>query len=700
MTALRVERTSARTPTVWAIGLFASLALLAVVPAALGAVPNVAVGSHGPSVDRDTGAPTAAPAVVPLAADPVLPQVVATVNVGSGPITSVYDSVNGLVYVVNSVSNNVSVLNGTTVVGTVDVAAAPNSTAVVAGEPDAAVVDPENGHVYVVDRVSFEAPGGAVAVIQGTTEIALKSVGRLPVAAAFDGADGSVYVANSASNNVSILSGLTVSANVAVAPHPVAVVFDPMDAEMYVADRQGNAVSVLSGGAVVASLPAGVQPQSLAYDPATGDVYVANNGSASATVLSGVAQVGTAPAGANPGSATYDPVSGDVVVGNANASTVTFLQGVASVATAPTGPGPTGIGVNSANGYVYVPSLTDASVAVLDGTVPLGSVPVGSGPSSATFDPVSLATYVTNSNGHTVSVLETAYPLYFNETGLPAASEWSVALPTSSQSSNGSSIEFGVLPGSYAYAVTGPAHYHVVSTTPPSPVTVGAAPAGVSVVFAPSVAATNYSVTFLESGLPTMCERGTSWSVTLGNTTESTTGDAIVFTVPNGTYNYSIQAPQGYSVASSTPASPVGVAGANVTVQVDFVRCGCSGCPTTSTFSVTFVEQGLRWGTTWCVTLGSTVCSDTQTIRFSGLSNGVYDFTVGNVSGFTANPSAGSVTLHDRDATVPIDFTANRQHHGGGGGGCGGGRGGNGGGGGGGGGWTVGRSPAYLPHDG
>ncbi|MGC8620276.1 MAG: hypothetical protein ACP5LA_07265, partial [Thermoplasmata archaeon] len=73
-----------------------------------------------------------------------------------------------------------------------------------------------------------------------------------------------------------------------------------------------------------------------------------------------------------------------------------------------------------------------------------------------------------------------------------------------------------------------------------------------------------YKITFTESGLPT----GTSWSVTLNGTTESSTTNTITFTEPNGTYAYSIGIIGGYTASPSS--GTITVNGANVNQEITF----------------------------------------------------------------------------------------------------------------------------------
>ncbi len=77
-----------------------------------------------------------------------------------------------------------------------------------------------------------------------------------------------------------------------------------------------------------------------------------------------------------------------------------------------------------------------------------------------------------------------------------------------------------------------------------------------------------------------------------------------------------------------------------------------------ATYSVSFTETGLPTGTFWSVTLnGATENTTTTTIVFVGLTNGSYAYTVGTVRGYTASPSAGSISVNGGDTSQPITFT-------------------------------------------
>ena len=81
--------------------------------------------------------------------------------------------------------------------------------------------------------------------------------------------------------------------------------------------------------------------------------------------------------------------------------------------------------------------------------------------------------------------------------------------------------------------------------------------------------------------------------------------------------------------------------------------------PPPSAYSVIFTETGLASGTSWSVTLnGVTELGTGSSIVFTGMSNGVYGFSVRSVSGYTVSPATGSVTVNGADVSQPVTFTA------------------------------------------
>ena len=75
-------------------------------------------------------------------------------------------------------------------------------------------------------------------------------------------------------------------------------------------------------------------------------------------------------------------------------------------------------------------------------------------------------------------------------------------------------------------------------------------------------------------------------------------------------------------------------------------------------YAVTFSESGLKTGTTWSVNLGGAVNSSSTTAIGFSEPNGTYSYSIGAVSGYTASPSSGSVTVSGAaPPPIPITFT-------------------------------------------
>ena len=109
-----------------------------------------------------------------------------------------FDSSNGYVYVVNSGSDSVSVINGATntVIDTIPVGSSPEGVS----------FDSSNGYVYFTNFGSKN-----VSVINGATNSVIDTinVGSEPVGVTFDSSNGYVYVANYYSGTISIIATTT-----------------------------------------------------------------------------------------------------------------------------------------------------------------------------------------------------------------------------------------------------------------------------------------------------------------------------------------------------------------------------------------------------------------------------------------------------------------------------------------------------------
>ena len=168
-------------------------------------------------------------------------QEIATIPVGSVPIGVAVNATSNQIYVANSGSNNVSVIDGTSnsVVATIT---DPNAVA-----PVAVAVNATTNTIYVANSKSNN-----VTVIDGATNsvTATIPVGTSPSGVAVDSQTNFAYVANSGSNDITVINGATNATATLSDPNaknPVAVAANPVTHKIYVANSGSNNVTVIDG---------------------------------------------------------------------------------------------------------------------------------------------------------------------------------------------------------------------------------------------------------------------------------------------------------------------------------------------------------------------------------------------------------------------------------------------------------------------
>ncbi|MGA8275518.1 MAG: YncE family protein [Thermoplasmata archaeon] len=575
------------------------------------------------------------------------------------------------------------------------------STFPVTRQPTGLAYDPLANDLFISDYV-----GNNVSVVNATSYQVVTSIllGASPYNMAFDSSNGDLYVADLLSSQLIVVNGTTdrVTGFVPLGTTPYGVAYDPATQDLYVDDYYAGNVSVVSTvtNSVIGYLPAGVEPWGIAYDGANHDIYVTNPGSDNITILDPLD--GTVAGSINlttpPGAIAYDPVSSRLFVGDYDAGNVSVFNATTNVflrnATVGSDPyhisvdpgtgdafvgnyesnnvtelGPkgqelgsnitAGVGVfgstyNPRDGNLYVVSFSSDLVTVINassGSV-IGGYQVGNGPVAAATDAASGTVFVANYDSGSLTLLSPtrlvqSYNVTFTETGLPVNSSWSVRLDGVGRSSTTDTIGYAETNGSSQPYSVGVVHGYVATPEFGLAVVSGTA-VTIPIVFRALGGPTEYTVTFTESGLPS----GSTWGVDFNGTTTGSSTSSIVFSALNGTgYSYRVTAgPTGYDATPSQ--GTLDVSGANVVQTVDW-RVHTSP----ELYAVTFTETGLAFGTSWAVTLnGSMRGTATSTISFQE-PNGSFAFTVGNVSGFTANRASGTLQVDGSNSSITIAFS-------------------------------------------
>lgn len=262
------------------------------------------------------------------------------------------------------------------------------------------------------------------------------------------------------------------------------------------------------------------------------------------------------------------------------------------------------------------------------------------------------------------------YNVTFSESGLPSGTNWSVHLAfigcgcsgvrTTVVSPN-ASIVIPAPNGSYRYKVFPVLGYYVVGPSHGLVNVTGAAPAPVSVVFAPVV---RYAVEFTETGLPA----GTAWTVSVsGNgpggqartleevSNTSRTAD-LNLSLINATYHYTVSPVNGSFLQGRSTGRFVVDGAAPAPISVVFV--------TPLEYPVTFSETGLLAGLTWTVQVNGRAFVSIHERRSSAgssdtfyLPNGTFEYRIGEVLGYgLAIPSAGPFSVAGGPLTISVPF--------------------------------------------
>jgi hypothetical protein len=156
--------------------------------------------------------------------------------------------------------------------------------------------------------------------------------------------------------------------------------------------------------------------------------------------------------------------------------------------------------------------------------------------------------------------LPSPWAVRFNETGLSAGTSWEVTVGGSTLRSTSSSISTSLVNGTYGYSVAPVRGYRLPSYA--GTVTV-AGPTEVSVQWTRVV----YGVTVNSSGLP----QGVPWSIGVDGLTNriTSTTNSLTFSLPNGTYNYTVAV--AYTYVPVTPNGTFLIQGGGSSFGVDFV---------------------------------------------------------------------------------------------------------------------------------
>jgi hypothetical protein len=243
-----------------------------------------------------------------------------------------------------------------------------------------------------------------------------------------------------------------------------------------------------------------------------------------------------------------------------------------------------------------------------------------------------------------------SYSVTFVPVGLPSGTTWGVTLAGlelygSSLNGQNPDISFAEVNGSYSYSIYMPSP----ETASPSSGSITVSGSAVTQDITVNVPVKDYTLSFTGSGLPS----GTYFTVSTGVGSASGNPTAS-FTVPNGTYSYTIAdvSSNGQTYIPSPNAGTVTISGSSRTVSITF---------TTQSFIVSVPESGLPSGTMWYMNLtnGQHFSTSSSLLTFDEPAGTyLYSLAAGNAS-YAPSSVSGSFTVSSSNIIVSVVFVEN-----------------------------------------
>lgn len=241
-------------------------------------------------------------------------KVVATIPGEAHPYAIAVNEATGTVYVTNTYSNAVTVIDVWT-----DAAHPLN-----VGSADGVAIDPRTNTIFLT---TYEDP--EIRIVDGTTGAVRKvRVGPHVWGMFLDEGSGTLYVGHTGTAEIVSLNEKTLAVHtIAVGQIPCAVAVNPQSQRLYAVNYGDRSLSVidLRTQRAIATVPVGEHPQAVALDPGRNLVYVANVHGNSVTAIDGNNNrvIGTIAAGQNPYAVTVDDQTGQIYTANYGSPTLT-----------------------------------------------------------------------------------------------------------------------------------------------------------------------------------------------------------------------------------------------------------------------------------------------------------------------------------------------------------------------------------------
>jgi YVTN family beta-propeller protein len=246
-----------------------------------------------------------------------------------------------------------------------------NETATVSTQkgPTAIAVAPIGSPIYIANSAS-----GTVTVMNVNNVV----TGTIPVGAdpdsiVFSPAGSAGYVASAGANDVSEIDVATSSVlqTIAVGDQPDGMAMTPDGSLLFVSNRGDGTVSVVSAplAASLLTIPVGKDPGAIAVSPRGFTVYVANTGSNSVSVINRHERkvITTIPVGNDPTGLALSPNGSILYVSNTGSGTLTLIDTATDSveSTLDLGGDPAGLAISPSGAHLYAVEPGQNSVLVI-----------------------------------------------------------------------------------------------------------------------------------------------------------------------------------------------------------------------------------------------------------------------------------------------------------------------------------------------
>jgi YVTN family beta-propeller protein len=311
--------------------------------------------------------------------DKNLDNVVAILNVGNKP-TSININLNqNILYIVNNADHNIQSID-------IDAKKIPtniHSMVPVGIHPSGIAIDNTTRLIYVANTDS-----DTVSVINGTTNMKINEfgVGKKPNGIDISHKNSSIYISNSFSDSVSVIHHKKGSLNNTViyeiptqGKYPTGLSINDKNNIVYVANTDSDTVSVINGTSkkVISIIPVDDGPTGITVDEKNNKVYVANNHADTVSIIDSITNAveTTIPVGKGPTDIAVDERNNLIYVSNYENDTLSVidrasfdLYGNISINKYHfgSGNGPTSILVDSNNNKIYVLNVFSNDLSIID----------------------------------------------------------------------------------------------------------------------------------------------------------------------------------------------------------------------------------------------------------------------------------------------------------------------------------------------